>query len=52
LEKEELIQVLQIDNQQVRHQQIEKIKKVKQQRDQSKVSFFLKKFIGPSFCIG
>ncbi|CAF1382878.1 unnamed protein product [Rotaria sordida] len=37
LEKEEVIQVLQIDNQQVRQQQIEKIKKVKQQRNQSKV---------------
>jgi methylmalonyl-CoA mutase len=49
LEKEELIQVLQIDNQQVRHQQIEKIKKVKQQRDQSKVSFFLKSLLDQVF---
>ncbi|CAF3691381.1 unnamed protein product [Rotaria sp. Silwood1] len=43
LEKEDVIQVLQIDNQQVRKQQIEKIKKVKQQRDQSKVNKCLEK---------
>jgi len=43
LEKEELIQVLQIDNRQVREQQIEKIKKVKQTRDQSKVDKCLEK---------
>jgi methylmalonyl-CoA mutase len=43
LEKEELIQVLQIDNKQVREQQIEKIKKVKQTRDQSKVDKCLEK---------
>ncbi len=43
LEKEELIQVLQIDNQQVRQQQVEKIKKVKQQRNQSKVDQCLEK---------
>ena len=41
LEKEDLVQVLQIDNRQVRQQQIEKIKKVKQQRDQSKVCLFI-----------
>ncbi|CAF1037298.1 unnamed protein product [Adineta steineri] len=43
LEKEELIQVLQIDNRQVRQQQIDKIKKVKQQRDESKVNQCLEK---------
>ncbi|CAF1333073.1 unnamed protein product [Adineta steineri] len=43
LEKEELIQVLQIDNRQVRQQQIDKIKKVKQQRDESKVNQCLDK---------
>ncbi|CAF1995783.1 unnamed protein product [Rotaria magnacalcarata] len=43
LEKEELIQVRQIDNQQVRQQQIEKIKKVKQQRNQSKANQCLDK---------
>jgi methylmalonyl-CoA mutase len=43
LEKEEVLQVLQIDNRQVRKQQIEKIKKVKQQRDQSKVDQCLEK---------
>jgi methylmalonyl-CoA mutase len=43
LEKEDLIQVLQIDNREVRKQQIEKIKKVKQQRDQSKVDQCLEK---------
>ena len=37
LEREEVIQVLQIDNRQVRQQQIEKIRKVKQQRNQKKV---------------
>lgn len=37
LEKEEMIQVLQIDNRQVRQQQIEKIVKVKQQRDPKQV---------------
>lgn len=36
LKKEDVIQVLQIDNQQVRQQQIEKIQKVKQNRDQAK----------------
>lgn len=43
LEKEDVIQVLQIDNRQVRQQQIEKIKKVKQARDQSKVDKCLEK---------
>ncbi|CAF1394597.1 unnamed protein product [Adineta ricciae] len=43
LEKEDVIQVLQIDNRQVRQQQIEKIKKVKQARDQSKVDQCLEK---------
>jgi methylmalonyl-CoA mutase len=43
LEKEEIIEVLQIDNQQVLQQQIAKIKKVKQQRDQSKVDQCLEK---------
>lgn len=43
LEKEDVIQVLQIDNRQVRQQQIDKIKKVKQQRDQSKVDKCLEK---------
>jgi len=43
LEKEEVIQVLQIDNRQVRQQQVDKIKKVKQQRDQSKVDQCLEK---------
>ncbi len=43
LEKEEVIQVLQIDNRQVRQQQVNKIKKVKQQRDQSKVDQCLEK---------
>jgi methylmalonyl-CoA mutase len=43
LEKEELIKVLQIDNRQVREQQIDKIKKVKQTRDQSKVDKCLEK---------
>ncbi|UJR25512.1 hypothetical protein I4U23_006858 [Adineta vaga] len=43
LEKEEVIQVLQIDNRQVREQQIEKIRKVKQARDQSKVDQCLEK---------
>ena len=37
LKKEELIPVLQIDNKQVRQQQIAKIQKVKAQRDQTKV---------------
>ncbi len=43
LEKEELIHVLQIDNRQVRQQQIKKIEKVKKQRDQSKVDQCLEK---------
>jgi methylmalonyl-CoA mutase len=43
LDKEELIQVLQIDNRQVRQQQIEKIRQVKQQRNQSKVDSCLEK---------
>ncbi|CAF0892138.1 unnamed protein product [Adineta ricciae] len=43
LEKEDVIQVLQIDNRQVRQQQIEKIKKVKQARDQSKANQCLEK---------
>ena len=43
LEKEEMIQVLQIDNRQVRQQQIEKIVKVKQQRDQKQVDQCLAK---------
>lgn len=37
LEKEDLIQVLQIDNKQVREQQIGKLGKVKRERDQGKV---------------
>ena len=37
LDKEELIQVLQIDNKHVREQQIEKIRLVKKNRDQAKV---------------
>lgn len=43
LEKEEVIQVLQIDNRQVREQQIDKIKKVKERRDQAKVEQCLNK---------
>lgn len=37
LTKEELIQVLQIDNKQVREQQIHRIKQVKQMRNENKV---------------
>lgn len=43
LEKEELINVLQIDNAQVRQQQINKIQQVKQSRDQNKVKQSLDK---------
>lgn len=41
LDKEELIQVLQIDNEQVRKQQILKIENVKKQRNETKVNRFL-----------
>jgi methylmalonyl-CoA mutase len=43
LEKEDVINVRQIDNRQVRQEQIEKIQKVKQQRNQSKVNQALEK---------
>ena len=43
LDKEELINVLQIDNAQVRQQQINKIQQVKQSRDQNKVKECLDK---------
>ena len=43
LEKEELINVLQIDNAQVREQQINKIRQVKEKRDSKKVEECLEK---------
>jgi len=41
LDKQEEIEILEIDNSKVREQQIARINKIRQSRDSSKVSYFL-----------